>query len=289
MMKKKIMFIFTMLIFIPGVVFADGDAYYENYYGVKMSREEYNNLVELGFSESEIKYMLEDDFNYNNNFTGELVSDNTNYYVNIVRYDATGRIISDNDIRISKEDYMKNSEIEPLGSSDGLIQTDYKELRTTISKVDSEEFRYKTNLKWTKFPSTRSYDIIGIGIDANILTSGNAHFSQTYCVVQFCTTDTKTNDITYNLTGIGASFALPTGTVTQLESTLYFNVMKLDSNSTIRTQSAYGDYAHATKKISSGNAKMYMVAPGVGISLYEESIDYYDRISPSIATWTGTW
>ena len=288
MMKKKIMLIFTMLIFIPGVVFADGNAYYENYYGVKMSREEYNNLVELGFSESEIKYTSEDDFKYNNNFTGELVSDNTNYYVNIVRYDATGRVISDNDIRISKEDYIKNSGIEPLGFMDGLIQTEYKELRTTISKVDSK-FRYKVNLKWTKFPSTRSYDIIGIGIDAEVITSGDAHFSQTYCVLQICTTDTKTNDMTYNLTGAGASFALPTGTVTKLESTLYFNVAKLNSSSTITSQSAYGDYAHATKKISSDYARMYMVAPGVGVSLYEESIDYYDRISPSIAGWTGTW
>lgn len=289
MMKKKIMLIFTMLIFIPGVVFADGDAYYENYYGVKMSEEEYNNLVELGFSESEIEYMLEDDFNYNNNFTGELVSDNTNYYVNITRYDATGKIISDNDIKISKEDYMRNSAIEPLGFTDGLIQSEYKELRTTISKVDSTEFRYKVNLKWTKFPSTRSYDIIGIGIDSHILTSGDAHFSQTYCILNFCKTDTKTNDITYDFTGIGASFALPTDTITKLESTLYFNVIKLNSNSTVTSHYAYGDYSHATKKISGGNATKYTVGPNVGIVLESDIKGYYDTISPSIAQWTGTW
>lgn len=289
MMKKKIMLIVIMLVFIPVMVFADGDAYYENYYGVKMSKEEYDNLVELGFSKSEIEYMLEDEFNYNNNFTGELVSDNTNYYVNITRYDATGRIISDSDIRISKEDYQKGTEVQPLGFTDGLIQSEYKELRTTISKVDSSEFRYKTNLKWTKFPSTRSYDIIGIGIDSHILTTGEAHFSQTYCVAQFCTTSTKTNDIGYDFTGIGASFALPTQTVTRLESTLYFNVIKLNSSSTVRSHYAYGDYSHATKKISGGNATRYSVIPSIGIDLNSDIEDYYDDIETSIAQWTGTW
>ncbi len=289
MMKKKIMLILAILIFVPGVVFADGDAYYENYYGVKMSKEEYDNLVELGFSESEIEYMLEDDFNYNNSFNGELVSDTTNYYVNIIRYDATGRIISDNDFRISKEDYIKNSGVEPLGYSDGLIQSEYKELRTTISQIDSVEFRYKVNLQWRKFPAVRSYDIIGIGVDSHILTSGDAHFSQTYCVLNFCKTSTETNDIGYDLTGIGASFALPTETVTKLESSLYFNVVKLSINNTVKSQNAYGDYSHATKKISSSNAMRYNVAPSVGIELNSAIYSYYDDITPAVARWTGTW
>ena len=98
-----------------------------------------------------------------------------------------------------------------------------------------------------------------------------------------------TNDVTYNLTGIGASFLLYSNTVTRLESTLYFNVMKLDPKSTVKSHYAYGDYSHATKKISSSNATLYKVGPSVGIILNDDIDNYYDEISTSVAGWTGTW
>ena len=58
-------------------------AEYENYYGIEMTNEEYNTLLNLGFSEDEIYYMNEETYLENKDLDATLFSKNKRYYKTI--------------------------------------------------------------------------------------------------------------------------------------------------------------------------------------------------------------
>ncbi len=282
-MKKKITMLLSLIILIPCVALANEK--YVNYYGIEMSEEEYNNLVGLGFTENEIYYMLEDDFNYNKDIKSKLESSTTNYYVNVTRYDATGKIMSSNDMQISEDEY--NRPVQLL-SYDGYIGTAYKKMTTTISK-SGDRYRAKVNLVWRQFPAVRSFDAIGIGFDPVVYVYGDLHFSQTYCITVYCETSTKISNDSYSPTGAGVSFQLPGKDVkpTSLESTFYYDLIK-DYSGTLTEFYVYGDYAHAIKEVTAGMVRGFMVYAG-GIVIRDEVSSYYDSIDAAVAKWTGSW
>ena len=287
-MKKKInLFVLLLvLISVPKVILAS-DSYYINYYGIEMTEEEYLNLLELGFSEEEVYYLDEVEFNNNRNVEGSLESESINYYVNIVRYDSLGRIVSNSDMQISEEDYY-GEEMLPY-TTGGYIETTYKQMRTTIAAAGSY-YRYKVTLTWKRIPATRSYDIIAIGIQpSQVIVVANPVFNQTSCVDTSCTNTSLTNNKVYDNNGGGASFALPTSTsITSLRQYLYFDVQKRYGNETLTQMNAYGDYAHATRTINSGGATGYYINQA-GIILSSSIEDYYDTIDTADAVWTGSW
>ena len=266
---------------VPGVVSA-----YENYYEVSMSEDEYNNLLELGFTEEEIYYMDESEFNNNKVIVGNLEAVSERYFVNIVRYDATGKIISNNDMEVTEEDY--NNDGIMLLSADGYIETTYKQMRTTIAAASSK-YRYKITLTWKKMPAVRSYDIIGIGFDSIVFLDSSLVFNQTSCISTTCTNSTAINGSNISsLSGVGVSFKLPTSTsITTLRSYFYFDVSK-NTSSTITEMYAYGDYSHATSSITSGLAQNFYVNQA-GIMLSSSISSYYDAISTADAVWNGSW
>lgn len=285
-MKKKInLFVLLLvLISIPKVILAS-DSYYINYYGVDMTEEEYLNLLELGFSEEEIYYLDEVEFNNNRNVEGSLEAESINYYVNIIRYDSIGRVVSNTDMQISEDDYY-GEEILPY-TTGGYIETTYKQMRTTIAAAGSY-YRYKVTLTWKQMPAVRSYDIIAIGIEPSVQIVANPTFNQTYCVNTSCTNTSAINNRVYDNTGGGASFALPTSTsITSLRQTLYFDVQKRGS-SILNEMYAYGDYAHAVKTIGSNAATGYDINQA-GIILSSSIANYYDTINTADAVWTGSW
>jgi hypothetical protein len=68
---------------------------------------------------------------------------------------------------------------------------------------------------------------------------------------------------------------------------LYYDVVKRNTNNTVTSLGAFGDYAHATSNISlssiSGN---YYVST---IITYSGGMqNYYDETATTTATWTGT-
>jgi len=282
-MKKNVLLL-LILFFIPGVVFAsDG---YRNYYGIEMTMEEYSNLEELGFTTDEIYYMSEDEFNYNKDIEGNLEATSTRYFANIIRYDATGRIISNSDMEITEEDY--NAEIV-MPIADGYIETTYKKLRTVIASSGSR-YRYKVTLTWKTMPKVRSYDIIGIGCMSSkvYVDFSSLRFSQTYCVGNSCTNTATYSSDYVGANGSGVSFKVPSSTsITTLQSFLYYDVNK-KSSSTVTYMIAYGDYAHATSTISAGSAQGFWVDQG-GIDLDDNIENYYDTIDSANATWNGSW
>ena len=226
---------------------------------------------------------------------GEDVS-TTKYYKTITVVNAGDNIlysmVNNNSYteEITEEEYNNydpNSIIVPLGYSDGYTETTYKKMTSSITK-NGTKYRYKVVLDWKTMPSTRSYDIIGIGFPASVEPGFSATFNQNYCYTNGDCYTSVAHTPYVGVNGVGASFSLPSGSLVSLRQTLYADMIKSDSTSTIVAQYAYGDYSHATSSISSSNATRYVVSAG-GIVLESAIEGYYDEINKATATWTGTW
>lgn len=220
----------------------------------------------------------------------EIVAQTIKYY-KTVTFNDTLCTVSENNLcnnsityEVSKEEF-DNSPSEPIRGN-GLTETAYKRLTSTISTYATYYYKYSANLYWKQIPSKRSYDIMGIGHYGSVKILGDdVYFEQHY-------TKNGTNYTTYSYypqvfsNGGGCSFELPSGTLTALSQDLYIIVEK-NTNSTIIEQLAAADYAHATSTISLNNSKKYWVGP-TGIN-HNGNSSYYDAINTADATWAGTW
>lgn len=187
-------------------------------------------------------------------------------------------------IEISKEEYDNANVSDNLKSV--TIETTYKKLVSTIYQNGSK-YRYKAELTWKNFPSTRSYDIMAIGFYPSVTKNTGPYFSLYFCKTDGnCYTTTSFYPQTFSA-GAGASFKLPTGSLTELVATLYFDVVKTN-NVTVTGQIAAADYSHATSTVTAEQSKNYTVGAG-GINLGSSIANKYDAISAATATWEGTW
>jgi hypothetical protein len=160
-----------------------------------------------------------------------------------------------------------------------------------IAGLDDTTLRYKLDVQWLDMPSTRSWDIIGIGIEAykvhlissvvfreDWITTGDYYGHSTSCCPKEETT------------GGSAMFELPSGSIRLLESYVYFNVVKNPNVGTLTSVSAVGDYAHAITTISDENdAYDYFTMNHGGMVIstpYANS--YVDQMEPE-AYFVGTW
>ena len=64
--------------------------------------------------------------------------------------------------------------------SRGTVSTTYKSIVSTMSQV-SNNFRYKVSVSWKQMPSTRSYDIIGVGFEDDVYINSSVYFSYYHC------------------------------------------------------------------------------------------------------------
>ena len=215
-----------------------------------------------------------------------LVSEETKYYKTITP------IFSSSDSQsvtyeITKEEY-DTANVEQR-SNPTTYETTYKSMTSSIL-ANGSYYRYKNVLNWKNIPATRSYDIIGIGFYQTVKVHNNTtHFSQYYCYSSGagCFT-TTTNYPQIFVGGAGTSFKLPTGNLSTLQETFYFDVEK-NTTGTITTQKAYADYSHATTSVSLTDSKKYSVDGSGGIYLNSSISSYYDAMSTAIATWNGSW
>lgn len=223
----------------------------------------------------------------NENF--EIVSQVEKYYkttTNSKQLYYMNSINNTNTIEITKEDYesIQLDTINPLGN--GSSETTYKKLTTSILS-NGTAYKYKTVLTWKTFPKVRSYDVIGIGHYSNVKYNSALNFSQTYCLVDGGCRTLTTYYPKITSTGVGAAFKVPTGELSSLTQTLYFDVEK-NVDVTINSQAAYGDYSHATETVTTTQAQDYSIGTS-GIVFSNGIGNYYDNISPAMATWTGNW
>lgn len=271
--------LFSLLLFISNVSASN----YINYYGISMTDVEYNNLINLGFLEDEIYYMTEDTFEANKDIESTLVARDYKYYKTVY----TGLDGESYSTEITKSEYENQTMIDTYAT----VTTSYKTMVTNISQNASGSFRYKVSVAWNKIPSTRSYDIIGIGfLDARIEITSLINFSYTYCWSDAsCTTSGLYYDIKNTSTGAAKVYKLPEGDIRSLCAVLYYDVNKTDAyaSTTIKGLTMFGDYAHAKSNISSGYGN-YLINNN-GIQLYSSISNYYDEIPAAESNWTGTW
>ena len=260
--------------------------YFVNNNNIIMTSQEYNNLINLGFSKKEILNMTISEFDENKYLIGKIESTNEKYYRVITKYDNSNNVISTITEEINEYKYNNSNQIVSR-TLDGYSETNYKKMRSQVISL-TYGYRYKMSVEWKNIPSTRSYDIIGIGIDSNVYISSDITFQQNYCYNSGSCSSSNVSVIKNSTTGGAALFKLPTSnTITSMDSYIYFMVSK-SSSETINTMYAYGDYSHAVRNTSSSNSNYYSINSG-GLNLYSSIIESYDEVPVTKATWTGSW
>lgn len=223
----------------------------------------------------------------------EEVSEVEKYYKTTTFFnDAKMSTLSINNINssiteeISKEEYDAYNESNAATNVSASVETTYKKLTSSILSNGSY-YRYKAVLTWKNIPKVRSFDTIAIGHYESVKLRGGLQFSQTYCITGGdCNTVSTYYPNTFT-TGAAATFRVPTGDLSSLSQTLYFDVQKA-TTSTVIKQYASGDYAHAIKSINYIDAQKYKVTNS-GI-IFDSSVEnYFDEIQVARAIWTGSW
>lgn len=246
----------------------------ENYFGIKMTTTEYNNLLNLGFSEEDIYLMDEDTYINNKDLIGHVVS------TNITRYKTVRRCLETVTYVATEEEFQSRNEVMPLG----VVENYWRSVVTRIIQVDSH-YRYNVSTVWNTMPNERDYDVIAIGIQYQVIRSTYPTFIRHYCDHDDCY-NSNVGAIKTGRYGAGASFKVPSGTLTGLGATLYFDVEKYVSE-TLTYQEFCGMYAHGTNTTLT-ESKDYTIATG-GIGFGASAVDKYVVMGCSYGTWTGTW
>ena len=251
---------------------------YINYYDITMTSQEYNNLLNLGFSEQEIYYMNEDTYLSNKDLSGTVVARNEKYYKTIYT-DLNG---NNQSIEITKDEYNNQGGM----NSRGTVTTEYKNMVTVMTAL-TNTYRYKVSVGWKNFPSTRSYDIIGIGFDDDVYISSPLYFQYMYYL--YGTGDLASTQYYYRQTtstGGSVVYKLPTGSITSLSAVLYYDVSK-DTTNTITRLDMYGDYSHARENVNYAIYSDHIIDYG-GIDLGVNN-HYYDDIPCAQSTMGVNW
>lgn len=288
-MNKFIYSCFALLLLGITTPIVNASAYYTNYNNIEMTENEYNNLVELGFTENEIYLMGSTEFEANKNIEGIAVSSTEQYY-KTTTITKNGITTSNSEI-ISKEQYEleKNTNPQTRTLYDGIVTSEYKHMRMNMTILDDNEMRLKVTLTWLNIPITRSNDIIGIGFEqAYVDINSSIYFQQNYTNSSGNHSSVTCIKQTFD-TGASAVLDLPNGTISALSSYMYFDVIKVDEDFIIEEMDAGGDYAHATSSISETNAKKHSVNHASGIVLQTSILSYYDGINVATATYLGAW
>ncbi len=273
--KKFIILILLSCFFIPISVDADEMLFERS--NANIVKDEYLNLIELGFTENEINNMSSIELQKNFNVTGKVVASDTKYYKI-----TNSTIVSE----ISKDKYDK-VDLQSSLQSTGFIETTYKKVTTKIIDL-SNYYRYKISVEWKLIPQKRSYDIIGIGMDSNVSITGSITFQQNYCYEtgNCYTSSAFVSKISAN--GAAALFQLPTSNkVNSLNSYMYYTVAK-NTSSTISVLNAYGDYSHATVNTQQSYINNFTIN-SLGIVLDSSIKSKYDEIPISKATASVNW
>ncbi|MDE5888627.1 MAG: hypothetical protein K2H20_01260 [Bacilli bacterium] len=225
----------------------------------------------------------------------EVVAETTKYYktVTLLNNSSVMRTANIGDIysittEVSEEEYNSISPENNISPQAQTVETSYKKITATISKFNSNYFKYTGTLTWKNMPSTRSYDIMGLGYFGNVTLVGEVNFKQSYC-----TTDgvCNTSNGYYQYkgqTGSGAMFALPSGSLSSLTETIYILVEKTNKSTTVLEQELDADYSHAQKAVSYSAAKGFYIDT-CGIQLNSDIYSSYDSMPEATTRWSGTW
>jgi len=272
-MKKLFLLIVSAILFLPFTTLAD--TYYIENGNVEITEEQYNNLLNLAFQPNEIYRMSEEEFNANKDLRGTIVSEG------ILDLSEFPQLGLNPDVTCGCDN--GNARVS------GYCQTAYKKMSAYIVDLGGY-YRYKVTLEWLQMPAKRSWDIIAIGYDPDVVQVAlSSTFHQSWCYSSG-TCDGSYQGYYYSLDDAEmVVFDLPNGSnVTSMDSYLYYEVIKADGATNTGTLESYSDYAHATTTLSS--------APSIDKLDFMNQIwyvnpygTYYDDIQALHLTQNANW
>ena len=240
---------------------------FTNYYGIEITNEQYERLINLGFDYDQIYYMTQKIFDENKDIDAELLVKTQKYYKTV--YTSYGNSYT---IEVTPEEYYNHPE-DPIR---GTIVTTYKTLLSSIS-ASGNNYRFNSTLSWNNIPSVHSYDVQAIGYTGLIHISNPITFYYTYTNSSGTSTTSYSNYTKqYFSTGGSTVFKLPTSFI-GLTSTMYFDVAKDTGAGTITSLHMCADYAHATQSVTGNQAASHHVTLG-GISFDSSVSNKFDSI-----------
>lgn len=275
------------------------DAYFTNSRGIEMTETEYNNLLNLAFTEDQIDRMDYQTFIDNKDLEGEIVGHEQKVFK--ITTTIQNGIKTYTYTEVTEPEYLQMQGVQNLNPGyspnlsgtfyDGLSYDYYRTMESYIVCLYDMFMRYKVDVRWNVMPTERSWDIIGIGIEsdkvhimssisfrADWITTGDDYLYTEACAP-------KTEE-----TGGSVMFELPSGSLRRLEAYTYFLVYKNTGVGTLTGVEAVGDYAHATETVDEDDAfDSYTVNHAVGIQIYSPFHNSYESSIAATAVYAGAW
>ena len=301
-MIKKILYTFliaALILVSAPEVYATSDVYYTNREGISMTEKQYHNLLNQAFTEKQIERMDYETFNKNKDIEAEIVAEKTNYVktTTFIRNGIefhTSTLLTEEEIMQEVEAAKEQPPYAPKGVPgtyyNGNSYDSYKVIQTVIVNLDDETMRYKVNSYWLTIPTTRSYDIMGIGIEASkVQINSGIDFRQDWWTTSNTSDYSTVRYSKTQNTGGTVLFPLPSGSLQSLEAYMYFEVDKKPGVNTVYSLEATGDYAHATATVTN-NVYNYMTVNYInGIEIDNPYANSYDYMPEAVASFSGTW
>lgn len=279
-MKKIVVMFFSLSFFlITHQVYASSEeSTIITSVGNEVTQEEFDQLLEMGFSELAIDQMPTDIIQDNLEFTpSEIVSTET--YQEVVEFDLSrnllkadlflngeNSLIESYVIELSEEEYYKrlnSKEMEALSSSDE-TSTSYRRLRTTVSKGTDGKYRVNSRFVWDIIPKTRSHDLLSMSIDSEFTPVPGSNFGQqlwgahipVYNVLEGGSATYNSSSARWSKQGAGYGVKMNLKNsdkgyiIVDLEGYAYFDIERR-SSIVPNYVNVYGNYSHANANVSS--------------------------------------
>lgn len=298
---RKILYIVglaTMILINATAVSASNDIYYTNQKNIEMTEQEYTNLLNLGFTENQIDWMSEDIFRENKDIEATLVS----HEKLIVKTTTVIR----NGIKRCYNQILTQEELEELLSHpqrqqppaginvygnfyDGMAYDSVKEIDMRIAIYDDYYGRLKLDTYWDYIPNYRYNDLSGIYYNSSLVhRAGYVSHLQYYITTSGVHGEDESMYVNTTSNSAVIMFELPSGSLSTLESYMYFTIQKNENIGTITELYATGDYAHAGYSVPTDVINnVTMSSTGLWISNTYDN--YYDDMSVAVAHFVGGW
>lgn len=259
-----------------------------NAQNVLITEDRFLELMDAGYTIDEIYAMDLDTYN-NANTNNPNAAVTTKYYktTTTTLYGTTTTETTE----VTEQEYLNSDENSQVSiAASGTVETTYKRMTASITDTSNSSRKlYKVYMYWKQMPSTRSYDIIGLGYQSSLVELYlQPTFKNLYTYGGTTYVD-DTNIPKANTSGRGAVFPLPSNTISTLCQELSFEVIKVDSSETISSLTACGDYAHATSSVSSTTANNNYSIDTLGLYLNSTINSKYDAIDVAQVYYNSAW
>lgn len=181
-MKRKIYF--TLLLLIFGISLASAKSSFTNNYGVFISSDEYQRLINVGFTDYEIDQMDLEEYEKYKDLNGKILSQKTIYLkttdtysnsnISTYNYGSSTLPIKSETIELSESEYYH--QINQISTENNVVYNpqfavskvdDYRHMTVYILETN-RGYQVKYTVVWDVIPTFRSKDYISVEVDNSV-------------------------------------------------------------------------------------------------------------------------